>query len=193
MSFTMGMYVMPKYKECGPIEVYTAEGYFDYLRETNEKIPFIEWYKHHSGLNNYSDEELARYFTDDMLKFYKRRYRKMYWPFDSSKSHPFYRIAKDITTFEWDDAFHICDWFIANADTSKGCHMADRKTLNKLREICETVWYDTDKAPELLPIREEDGTYDRHYFDCVANTYSVVSQALAKIDFEKYMIDIDFD
>ena len=30
MSFTMGMYVMPKYKNCGPIEVYTVEEYFNY-------------------------------------------------------------------------------------------------------------------------------------------------------------------
>lgn len=193
MSFTMGMYVMPKYKNCGPIEVYTVEEYFNYQRTTNKKISFVEWYKNKSGFNNYSDEELERYFTDDMLKFYKRHYRKMYWPFDYAKKQPFYRIAEDMTAFEWDNAFHICDWFIANADTTRGCHMVDKQILNKLLKVCETVWYDTDKAPEILPIKEDEGTYDVHYFNCVENTYGVVSRVLAEVDFEKYMIDIDFD
>ena len=31
MSFTMGLYVMPKHKNCSPIEVYTVEGYLERL------------------------------------------------------------------------------------------------------------------------------------------------------------------
>ena len=70
MSFTMGLYVMPKHKKCGPAEVYTVEEYFNYQRTTNEKISFVEWYKNKSGFDNYSNEELVNIFTEEMLEFY---------------------------------------------------------------------------------------------------------------------------
>ncbi len=193
MSFTMGLYVMPKHKNCRPKEVYTVEYYLHHLRTTNEKISFIEWYKNKSNFSNYSDEELKNIFTDEMLEFYKQHYREMFWSWDIFKECPRWRIAEDVSGFGWDNSFAVCDWLIAHSDTSKNCYMVDKAILEELLGVCKSVQENPDIAPSVLPINEEEGTYDDVYFDKVNTTIRMVERVLTTVDFEKNMIHFDFD
>lgn len=193
MSFTMGLYVMPKYKNCSPTEVYTVEGYFDYLRNTKEKITFIEWYKSKSGFDNYSDEELTTIFTNEMIEFYKQHYREMFWSWDISKNNPRYRIAEDVSGLDWNNTYAICDWLMIHSDTFNNNYMVDKVVLEVLLSVCKAVQKSPALAPSALPIDEEEGTYDEEYFDKVDATIRLVERVLATVDFEKSMIHFDFD
>ena len=193
MSFTMGLYVMPKHKDCGPKEVYTVEYYLHHLRTTNEKISFIEWYKNKSSFDNYSGEELKNFFTDEMIEFYKQHYREMFWSWDLFKKCPRWRIAEDVSGMGWENAFAICDWLIAHSDTSKNCYMVDKAILEELLAVCKSVQENPDIAPSVLPIDKEEGTYDEEYFDKVNTTIRMIERVLATVDFEKNMIHFDFD
>lgn len=193
MSFTMGLYVMPKHKDCRPKEVYTVEYYLHHLRTTNEKISFIEWYKNKSHFDNYSDEELETIFTEEMLEFYKQYYREMFWSWDLFKKCPRWRIAEDITGLGWENAFAICDWLIANSDTSKNSYLVDKDVLEELLSVCKSVLENPAIAPSVLPIDEEEGTYDEEYFNNIKDSIRIIEKVLATVDFEKYMIHFDFD
>lgn len=193
MSFTMGMYAMPKYKNCSPTEVYTVEGYFDYLRNTKEKITFNEWYKNVSEFDNYSDGELESIFTEEMLEFYKQHYRKMFWSWDIFKKSPRWRIAEDVTDFGWENAYAICDWLIIHSDTFHNNYMVDKVVLEVLLSVCKAVQKSPALAPSALPIDEEEGTYNEEYFDKVDATIRIVERVLSTVDFEKNMIHFDFD
>lgn len=193
MSFTMGLYVMPKYMDCGSTDVYTVEGYFNYLRTTNEKISFIEWYKNKSNFDNYSAEELESIFTEEMIEFYKQHYRKMFWPWDIFKKHPRWRIAEDVSGMGWENAFAICDWLIAHSDTSKKSCMVNKTILEELLSVCKSVLENPAIAPSTLPVDEEEGTYDEDYFNKVNATIRIVERVLTTVDFEKNMIHFDFD
>ena len=192
MSFTMGLYVMPKHKKCGPTEVYTVEEYFNYQRTTNEKISFVEWYKNKSGFDNYSNEELVNIFTEEMLEFYKQHYRELFWPWDIFKKHPRWRIAEDVSGLSWENAA-IRDWLIVHSDTCKNSYMVDKVVLEVLLTVCKAVQETPAIAPSALPIDEEEGTYDEEYFNKVNATIRLIERVLTTVDFEKNMIHFDFD
>ena len=205
MSYTMGLYAVPKFEGCGVGEAYTVENYLEALRlgESDDtdiaaygfKGSFVEWYL--SGKELKQDDvaritaEVEEVYTPEMLEFYKGHYRELYWPWDFKKMFPRYRIAEEVAS--WKNAYQISDWFFNNLKKQGGFYMVTKEDVVKLLNICTRVLEDNSLAPELLPINEEDGCYDDSYFEEIESTVRKLNRVLVKVDFDKNMVHFDFD
>lgn len=194
---SMGLYAMPKFKDCDSGMVYAVEGYLDAVRFGYEGS-ILDWVKNEIVLvvlndegNICSDEELNDCFTPEMVEFYKGHYKAMYWPWDTEHKNPRYRIAEEIIS--WEYAPHILDWFISNTEIASGRNDVDFIDLVQLLKVCLTVSNDHSLAPELLPINEEDDCYDEEYFAIVQDTIRDITKVLLEVDFDEYIVDFDCD
>ena len=206
MSYTMGLYAVPKFEGCGVGEAYTVENYLDALRlganDDKEvaaygfKGSFVEWFL--SGKDLKQDDvvrvtaETEKVYTPEMLEFYKGHYRELYWPWDIMKKFPRYRIVEEVAS--WQDAPQIAYWFENNVELVDGWCCPDMTDLQKLYDTCRMVVVENrELAPKLLPIPDEDAVYDAYYFDVVYATMHKVHEVLRSIDFDKYTIHFDCD
>lgn len=86
----------------------------------------------------------------------------------------------------WRKANHIHAWFVANVQDGKDeCeeHNVSREKLITLRDLCQQVLDNPDKASELLPTQGGfffgSTEYDNGYFDDLRNTIRQLDEALA--------------
>ena len=86
----------------------------------------------------------------------------------------------------WRKANAIHDWFVREVQGGEDeCkpHYVDREQLLALREACEQVLADKQKAPELLPTASGfffgSTDYDQYYFEDLQSTIDIVDRCLA--------------
>ena len=184
--YAMGLYAVPKYEGCDVSDVYRIENYLDALR-----------------LSGPTDESVVRYtaemeevYTPEMIEFYKGHYRVMYWPWDTEKKFPRYRIVEEV--LYWDYAPQIANWFKNNVEPIDNWCCPTITDLQKLYTACHTVCMNLDTAPNVLPIPDDvcacDCDYsDGDYLDVVYATAMEVHRVIHNVDFNKYTIHFDCD
>lgn len=195
---SMGLYAMPKYKDCDAGMVYAVEEYLDAVRFGYEGS-ILDWVKNEMVLvvlndegDICSDEELNDCFTPEMVEFYKGHYKAMYWPWDTDKKFVRYRIVEEVAS--WENAYQIAYWFENNVELVDGWCCPDMTDLQKLYDTCRMVVVENrELAPKLLPIPDEDAVYDEDYFDVVYATMHKVHKLMNSVDFDKYTIHFDCD
>ena len=86
----------------------------------------------------------------------------------------------------WRKANAIHDWFVREVQGGEDeCkpHYVDREQLLALREACEQVLADKQKAPELLPTASGfffgSTDYDQYYFEDLESTLEIIDRCLA--------------
>ena len=86
----------------------------------------------------------------------------------------------------WRKANAIHDWFVREVQGGEDeCkpHYVDREQLLALKEACEQVLADKQKAPELLPTANGfffgSTDYDQYYFEDLESTVEIIDRCLA--------------
>ena len=79
----------------------------------------------------------------------------------------------------WRKVYHIHKWFVENVQNGKddcGTYSVSLDQLKDLRDLCEEVINNRDKAHELLPTQSgvifDDQSYGKYYFEDTITTYN---------------------
>ena len=94
--------------------------------------------------------------------------------------------AVKVNAAYWRKANAIHDWFVREVQGGEDeCkpHYVDREQLLALKEACEQVLADKQKAPELLPTASGfffgSTDYDQYYFEDLQSTIDIVDRCMA--------------
>ena len=102
------------------------------------------------------------------------------------------RIGVQVELGYWRKVNCVHQWFVDNVqDGVDNCatYYVSRETLEELKDVCQKVLDNPDRAEELLPNKEGfffgSQEYDEWYFNDIQETIDIINKAL-KLDYDYY-------